>query len=251
MKRLHSIACFVVLSVFLLHVSSCSNNARQNTAKNDLQILVVAGGHRYDTLAFNQIFDNMDDLEVEFVIQPHANAMISRGEADHFDAIVFYDDWKQITEDEKQGYLQLLEKGTGMIFLHHALVSYQDWPEFTRIIGGKYKKARFEGDTTNLSGFKHDINLHVVASPDHPITRGIGEFDIFDEGYTHIDVLPDVTPLLTTTHEFSHPTIGWAHEVKNSRVVYLLPGHAAPGLQNEVYQKIIQRAINWSAQNIK
>jgi uncharacterized protein len=215
--------------------------------KSDLAILVVAGGHGYDTLAFQQTFEGLQGMVTEFVMQPEANRMISAGETDDYDVIVFYDSWKQITEEEKQGYLQLLQNGTGLVFLHHALVSYQNWPEFTEIIGGKYQQPRFDGDTSDLSGYMHDIEMHVVTNANHPITRDVKDFDIFDEGYTNLLVLPTVNPLLTTEHEHCHPIIGWAHQVENSKVVYLLPGHAQPGLHNASYKQIILNSIRWSA----
>lgn len=215
--------------------------------KDNLKILVVAGGHRYDTLSFQQTFDGMEGLEPRFIQQPEANQLIASGGANDFDALVFYDSWKQISEEEKQGYHALLEKGTGMVFMHHALVSYQNWPEFTQIIGGKYKQPRFEGDTLDLSDYKHDINLTLVANPDHPITKDITDFDIFDEGYMNLEVIPSVTLLLTTDHEYSDSRMGWAHQVNNSRVVYLLPGHAKEGLHNTEYKKVIENSIHWVA----
>jgi uncharacterized protein len=229
-------------AILLVGLIACS------TAKTDhkMNVLVIAGGHSFDTLAFYSVFDEMKDLTIETAMQPEANSIIASGDADKYDVIVFYDSWQDITDEQKQGYLRLLEKGTGMVFLHHALVSYQNWPEFTKIIGGKYKQPRFEGDTTDLSGYKHDIWLHVTTNPDHPVTKGIEDFDIFDEGYMNLDVLPGVTTLLTTEHEYSNDIIGWAHTVENSRVVYLLPGHAKDGLHNPHYLKIIQNAIFWT-----
>jgi uncharacterized protein len=215
--------------------------------KNDLKVLIVAGGTGYDTLAFHQTFEEMEGIKTRFIMQPEANRMIADGEVDTFDVIVFYDRLREITDEEKNGYWRLLQNGTGMVFIHHALVSYQNWPEFTDIIGGKYQLHRLEGDTVNLSDFKHDIEMHVLTNADHPITSDIDDFDIFDEGYINIQVLPSVTVLLTTEHEYSDSTLGWAHQVKNSRVVYLLPGHAQTGLHNTSYKKIILNSIRWSA----
>jgi len=223
-------------------VSGCMQPQKEN-----LKVLVVAGGHGYDTLAFQQTFTGMEGLELQFIEQPDANQLIASGGATEFDALVFYDSWKQISEQEKQGYLDLLEKGTGMVFLHHALVSYQNWPEFTQIIGGKYKQPRFEADTLDLSDYKHDINLTLVTNPDHPITKDVADFNIFDEGYMNLDVIPSVTLLLTTNHQYSDSRMGWAHEVRNSRVVYLLPGHAKEGLHNPSYRQIILNSIRWSS----
>jgi uncharacterized protein len=230
---------FAILMITLMACSGAKTNDK-------LSVLVIAGGHSFDTLAFHSVFDEMKGLAIETAMQPQANDIIASAYAEKYDVMVFYDSWQSITEEQQQGYLHLLEKGTGMVFLHHSLVSYQNWPEFMEIIGGKYKQARFEGDTADLSDYKHDIWLHVVTNAEHPVTKGVGDFDIFDEGYMNLDVLPGVISLLQTQNEFSHDVIGWAHNVKNSRVVYLLPGHAKEGLHNHHYLKIIENAIHWT-----
>jgi uncharacterized protein len=214
-------------------------------AQNDKRLLVVAGGHRFDTLTFFSLFKKIQGYQIDTVMQPSANELIASGVANKYNAIVFYDSWKTITEDEKVGYYKLLMSGVGIVFMHHALVSYQDWPQFIDIIGGKYQKERFKGDTTNLSDFKHDIWMRVKVSQDHPITVGLNDFDIFDEGYMNFAILPTVTPILNTVNEHSDPVIGWSHFVMKSRVVYLMPGHNKSGLTNIDYQRIIFNAINW------
>ena len=213
------------------------------------ELLVIAGGHRFDTLTFFSIFNKIEGFNVTISMQPQANNLIAKGEAVNYDVILFYDSWKTIDEKEKRAYFDLLEKGVGMVFMHHALVSYQEWPEFVQIIGGKYKKPRFKGDTTNLSDFKHDIQMRIETNPNHEITANINDFDIHDEGYMNIDVLPTVTPVLTTDHPYSDMFVGWAHQVKNSRVVYLMPGHDRHGLTNPIYKEIIFNAINWVVQS--
>jgi uncharacterized protein len=215
--------------------------------RQPLNVLVIVGGHGYDTLAFHSFFDELEDLNITTLLQPQANRAIGAGMAEAFDVLVFYDSWQEISETEKQGYLNLLDKGTGMVFMHHTLVSYQDWPEFITIIGGKYHHPRHESNTDYHSDYRHDINMHVITDPDHPITRGIGSFDLFDEGYMNLTYLSTTTPILETDHAFSDEIIGWTHQVKNSRVVYLLPGHGAPAFENPTYRRIIQNAVNWVA----
>jgi uncharacterized protein len=231
------------LLLLLMAASACTGPSH----KKDLQVLVVAGGHSFDTLAFYSIFDGMEGLHVEMSMQPEANQLIASERAGEFDVMVLYDSWQSISETEKQAYLQLLEKGTGMVFLHHALVSYQEWPYFINIIGGKYKHPKFAADTTDVSDYRHDIHMTISPDPKHPVTAGIGPFEIFDEGYMNLDVLPTVNVLLTTDHPYCQKEIGWAHQVQNARVVYLLPGHGAPGFENETYRQIIENAVRWVA----
>ncbi|MDX9846378.1 MAG: ThuA domain-containing protein [Tenuifilaceae bacterium] len=215
------------------------------TTPKPKSLLVVAGGHRFDTLTFFSLFKDIEGFVVDTAMQPAANQLIAQGKADSYDAIVFYDSWRTIADDEKEGYRRLLSRGVGMVFMHHALVSYQHWDEFPLIIGGKYKKPRFKGDTTNLSDFMHDIQMHVVCNPNHPITASIPNFDIHDEGYMNIDILPSITSILTTQHQHCDSIIGWTHQVNRSRVVYLMPGHDRQGLTTPSYRKIIVNSIKW------
>jgi uncharacterized protein len=216
-------------------------------SQNHLQVLVVAGGHKFDTTAFLSIFKHFDGVTFDTAMQPGANNKIAKGNIKKYDVFLFYDSWKEITPEEKKGYLKLLKAGKGMVFMHHALVSYQNWPEFKEIIGGKYQKARFKGDTINLSDFKHDIWLKVKCNPVHPITKGIPTFDIFDEGYMNIEVSKNVIPLLSTENKYCDQIIGWANRKGKSRIVYLMPGHAQPAFENKHYLQIVEKAIYWTA----
>jgi uncharacterized protein len=230
----------IIMTLLLVTLMGCKERPAMN-------VLVIAGGHGYDTLAVNTFFNELEGMNTTFLMQPQANQFIESGMADQFDVLVFYDSWQEISEQEKQGYLRLLDKGTGMVFLHHALVSYQQWPEFMQIIGGKYRHPNFESDQEQHSDYRHDILMKVVANPDHPVTQGVGEFEIYDEGYMNLEILSTVTPLLETNHQYSDDLLGWAHRVRNANVVYLLPGHGAPAFENSTYRRIIVNAITWAA----
>jgi len=104
----------------------------------ELSILVVTGGHEYDTAEFVAMFDAMENLEIEYALKPEAWELLEGGE--EYDAIVFYDMWPDISEEEKQIFLIEFKKGTGIVFLHHSLASHDSWPEYTQLIGGSSMK---------------------------------------------------------------------------------------------------------------
>jgi type 1 glutamine amidotransferase len=159
--------------------------------------------------------------------------------------VVFYDMPKSISEDENKSYYKLLKLGKGLVFLHHSLASYQEWPEFKTIIGGKYHE---EQNTAASSTYQHDVTFNVkIVDPEHPVTKGISNFEILDEVYGNTEVLPEVTPLLATDHSLSSRIIGWTHQKENSRIVYLQPGHDKNGYFNPSYQKLVMQAIRYVA----
>jgi type 1 glutamine amidotransferase len=162
---------------------------------------------------------------------------------------VLYDMPKTITEQQKQNFLALFDKGTGLVVLHHALVSYQHWPEYEQIIGGRYPEADGKSGVVTLEvGYEHDVEIPVViVAKDHPVTAGLNDFTIHDEIYWGFRVQPDVAVLLTTTHLKSGKPLAWARNQGKSRVVFIQLGHGPEAFVNPNYRQLLAQSIRWTA----
>lgn len=220
-----------------------------------IRILVVTGGHSFNETAFFGMFRSMDGITFDTISQPYANQRWSSSLAKCYDAIVFYDMTSEIPEKSKAGFIEMCETGIPLLFLHHSLCSYQNWSEYKKIIGGKYFLEPPPGKTT-ASSYKHDITLEIFpVGPPHPIVaKTIGSKNAFlltDEGYSDIEVLPDVTPFLMTSHPDCFPLIGWAHQYRNSPVLYIMPGHDEMSFTNPFYISLIRNSILWLAEQKK
>jgi len=236
------ILILLIAPVLLLALQQCA--LKRGTG--DLSVLLVTGGHAYDTSEFLAMFDDMDGIEISTALKPVAWQKLKAGE--EFDAMVFYDMYQEISEEEKKIFLAEFEKGTGMIFLHHSLGSHQEWPEYAGLVGGKFYISEYTPDTSLVLGYMHDINLKVkVIDPQHPVTEGVEDYEIIDEGYTNIELKPGLRYLLETDHPECDPYLGWAHVANNSRVVYLMGGHDKFAYQNESFSRLIENAIRWTA----
>lgn len=84
-----------------------------------------------------------------------------------------------------------------------------------------------------------------VAAASHPVTDGLGRFEILDEIYGGYEVLPDSNPLLTTDHPGNSPTLGWWRTHGPARVVYLQLGHDRQAYENPSYRRLLANAISW------
>lgn len=214
-----------------------------------LRVLVVTGGHGFKREPFFQIFK--DNAEISFVEARHVKDAdaYERGDLLNHDVVVLYDMPKTITERQKSAFLSLFERGVGVVVLHHALVSFQHWPEYERIIGGRYPEEDGKGGVvTKQVGYEHDVKVPVViAAREHPITAGLSDFTLHDEIYWGYRVGADVTPLLTTTHAKSGKTLGWTRTEGKSRVVYLQSGHGPEAFENPNYRKLVAQSIRWAS----
>jgi type 1 glutamine amidotransferase len=158
-----------------------------------------------------------------------------------------------ITEEQKGWLLEMLRAGKGLVVLHHALCSYSKWPEWNRLVGGKYIFEREEIDKKvwEPSTYQHGIDLTVkIADRRHPITRGLKEFAIHDEAYGGYWVSPKVHPLLKVSHPQSSEIIGWTSQYGKARVVVLQGGHDGKAYENESYRTLVQRAVLWAARRL-
>ncbi|MBA4408655.1 MAG: ThuA domain-containing protein [Bacteroidota bacterium] len=210
-----------------------------------LNVLIVTGGHDFDRKSFFEMFDSFQEISYTELKHPEANLQLGTISLKTFDAVVFYDMPKTISEAEKESYHKLLNTGNGLVFLHHSLASYQQWDEFKTIIGGKYHE---EQNIPASSTYQHEVNFRVkITDPKHPVTKGVTDFEIFDEVYGNTEVLPEVMPLLFTDHPQSSKIIGWTHQKENSRIVYLQPGHDKNAWFNPNYQKLVRQAIAFVA----
>jgi hypothetical protein len=144
----------------------------------------------------------------------------------------------------------LLQSGIGIVALHHTLAAHENWPEYAKIIGGKYhvKDHTVNGKTIAKSNFLHDQDIHVkVADRDHPIVRGLKDFVIHDETYRDYDTDPMAKVLLTTNNSTSDPELAWVTSYGNSRVFYLQLGHGPDAYEHPTYRQLVARGIRWSA----
>lgn len=212
-----------------------------------IKIMVVTGGHSYDTLQFFEMFDALKGIEYEHFQQPKANQKLVKDNAKDFDVLVFYDMWKSISEAEKSAYLKLTSEGKPFLFLHHSIASYQDWPEFEKLLGGKYIEKGSGVPVEDQSTYEHDVWVYSKVENVTPVTKGFNELRFFDEVYGNVRISDNVVPLLKTRHPQSMEIVAWENKYNNSKIVYLQPGHDYRTYKTEEYRKLLLQAIKYLA----
>ena len=227
-----------------------SASAAEPSKDSPIRVLVVTGGHDFEKEPFFKLFQDNSDISFQAVEHPNAHERLKAGSARAYDVLVLYDMWQPITEEAKADFVQRLKEGKGLVVLHHGIASYQEWPEFRNIIGARYylKKMVVDGVEKPRSAFKHDMHFKIhVADPNHPVTRGVTDFEMHDETYKWFDVASDSHPLLTTDEPESNKTIAWTRTYEAARVVYLQSGHDHFAYENPNYQRLVKQAIRWAA----
>lgn len=249
------------------------------------RVLVSVKGHPYERDAFFNIFEEMEGIAYTAVEQPASQLFWSSLQSANYDAIVSYDmpgiDFStqpphlvSPPDQFKQDFLDLLEAGKGMVFLHHAIAAWPTWSQYAEVLGGKfwYLEGRYRDQPFCDSGYQHNVQHTVRVLADHPVTSGVDpEFAITDELYLY-DVWDDsIIPLLSSDAEFDQKhffsaseavsgrlcsrnnwqrttgsnLIGWVKSYLNSPIVYLQMGDGPSAYSNPNFLKLLENAIQW------
>jgi uncharacterized protein len=240
-------AFFTGLMFWALLAGGCASPHPQ-TGK--IRVLLVTGGHGFERKGFFQLFETNSEISLQTVEHTNLAPLLKADAAKQYDVLVLYDYWQPISEDMKSDFVARLKGGKGLVVLHHALCSYQDWPEYRRIIGGRYylKKAVVDGVEKEPSSYQHGRHFKIyVADRNHPVTRGVEDFEMHDETYKGCDCTADAHPLLTTDDPESSRVIAWSKTYEAARVVFIQSGHDHFAWDNPNYQRLLRQAIRWVA----
>jgi len=212
-----------------------------------IRILVVTGGHAYKTEQFNQMLARLGpDITYEIAGFPKAFDMFLPENRDKYDVLVFYHMWQKITDAQEEVFAECISQGKPVVALHHSICAFDDWPEYWNIIGGKYchKPTNIKGKEYQPCSYIHDVHFNVkVTEIEHPVTKGVSDFEIFDETYKGYYVEEGVTPLLTTEDPSSNSIIGWTKKYNKARIVVLQSGHDVPTFENPHFRKLLKQAV--------
>ena len=244
-------AVLVLMAVFLSSCCGCGRSGKDLSQPGEnLKVLVVTGGHAFEREPFFTLFQGYDDIEyVEAQLKDDSEIFADIREWD-YNVIVFFNMTQKISPKRQENFTKLINDGVGVVALHHCMGSYQQWPEYIKIIGGRYNlKASEEGGVKRqASTYEHDADFTVhIEDTKHPITRGLSDFEVHDETYKKCSFEKDNHLLLTTNHPDSDRELGWVRNYGNGKVCFIMVGHGPTVYEDPTYRQLVARSIRWSA----
>ncbi|HOZ45638.1 MAG TPA: ThuA domain-containing protein [Candidatus Hydrogenedentes bacterium] len=241
------------LAVFCV-VAALVAMAHAEDAQDAVKAVVLTGGHSFDAKAFEALFDDMAGIEVTFADQKDDSEIFEDVAEWPYDVIVLYNMGQKITPKRQENFLGLLNKGVGLVMMHHAMTAFEGWPEYAKVIGGVYRRQAevVDGKELPACAYQHDIDFDVhVEDPDHPVTQGIQDFTVHDETYIRCRHEPDSHVLLTTNHPTSDRVVGWSRTYGQARVCGVQMGHGPQIFAQPEYKRFVAQAIRFCAASDK
>lgn len=169
----------------------------------------------------------------------------SKQALDKYDVIVFtmYNhNTPEIGDAAKQNLLDFVADGKGFFVQHLASASFKDWPEFRALCGRNWVMG------TSGHGPRETFTANIVDA-EHPITKGMKDFDVYDELYAKLQGDAEIHPLITADSPWSNKTepLFFVFDYGQGRTVHNAFGHDYKALKDPNVKRLICRGVEWAA----
>jgi type 1 glutamine amidotransferase len=176
------------------------------------------------------------------------------------DLIVQSNTMSTIEAEEFGGLRAAVEAGTGLAGWHGGIAdSYRNNSDYLQLVGGQFashpgKHPRERTGEQSDNYVPHLIEM-TAAAADHPITRGIGDFELVTEQYwvlhdDYNDVLATTTQAVREWDPWNRPVTSpaiWTRNWGEGRIFVCTPGHRVEILQDQNVKTIIERGLLWAS----
>ncbi len=232
----------------------------QKKVPDGAKVLLVSGGerqhHGYRQQAhfLQKVLEDSGKFQVTITEEA---AVLETDAMKKYDAVVLTadrrDDEHRLTAKQQQALLDYAASGKGVVSLHGFCCAAKDWkPEMRELLGGVLSHVGLPD--TKVKVGKYTIK---VAKPEHPIMRGIEDFDHEDELYYYLQTAGELDAVASVRHEDKDWPIAWTRTYGKGRVFVTVFGHSRwePGSkdpqENPPFRQMIVQAVEWAAGRAK
>lgn len=163
----------------------------------------------------------------------------------NYDVIVltmFHRGTPKMTDQAKENLLNFVKGGKGFYVQHLASASFPDWAEFGKLCGRKWVMG------TSGHGPRSVFDVKVVKK-DHPITKGMTDFKIFDELYARLQGDEQIEVLVSAYSDWSEKQepLVFTRPYGKGRSVHNAFGHDFKAILHPSMQQLIRNGVEWAA----
>jgi uncharacterized protein len=159
------------------------------------------------------------------------------------------DDEFKFSNDQQEAIFAYVRGGHGYVSIHAADNAAKDWlPTWKDMLGGVFSHIGLPDGKTRKGTF-----LVKIADTPSPITNGLKDFNLTDELYYQVQMMPDVQPLATVEFQGTAWPVAWTRTFGKGRVFHTVLGHRDFGpekddpLRNPNLGRLIVQGIDWVA----
>jgi type 1 glutamine amidotransferase len=250
------------LTLALTCLTPTPARAQKKAAKgvDPVKVLFLSGGqrshhgYRDQALYLSGALEDTGRYEVTIVEDA---AILETPAMSKYDLIIVNADRRdpefKFTESQQKALLGWVKSGHGYVSIHGADNAAPDWlPEWRDMLGGVFSHVGLPDSKTKQATFKIKI-----TTTEHPITRGLHDFELKDELYYNLQMKHQIDPLATTDYNDGTWPVAWTRTYGQGRVFHTPLGHRGfkPGsddpIQNPNLLKLVMQGVDWVAEGRK
>ena len=180
-----------------------------------------------------EFLSKSDGIEADF----SQDYEIMAGGLRAYDTVLFYTDVGSLTPAQEQGLLDFVRAGGGFFGLHTAAASFRENSDYHAMLNGFF------------AGHSAYMDFRVtVDDREHPITRGLDDFEVTDELY-YLEHDPEKSRHLMQafdpTRDETH-VMAFHHTWGEGRVFFFALGHDTAVLAHPSFQEVVRRGVLWT-----
>jgi putative membrane-bound dehydrogenase-like protein len=223
---------FVLFLFGLLAVSTSAADAPR------LKLLFLGDkGHHQPEARFKQIMPVLKERGIDLTYTENMSDLNEKTLGEYA-GLVIYANTTEISPEQEKALLEYVEGGKGFIPLHCASYCFLNSPKYIALVGAQFKRHGTGTFRTQLS------------EEDHPLLRGFGGFESWDETYVHDKHNPtDRTVLEYRAEGNGKEPWTWVRTQGKGRVFYTAWGHDQRTFGNPGFHNLLERGIRWAVKD--
>ncbi|MDR0704300.1 MAG: ThuA domain-containing protein [Planctomycetaceae bacterium] len=157
--------------------------------------------------------------------------------------LLHFKNYKPLKRNEaaQKNLAKFVENGGGLFIFHFACGAFEDWKEFDQYAGRVWDKQKRAHDPYGKFTVEY-------VDHEHPITKGLENFETSDELYTCLkdsDVPIHVLAEATSKVDKKRYPMAFTAEKGKGRIFHTTLGHDDKSVNHNGFQTLLQRAVYW------
>jgi len=241
---------FGMLCVLLAGCSPThKGDSPEDAPKNDQgkKVLIVTGidypGHKWKLTAPVLAEAIAADNRLAVTVTEKPTDLASDELGDYDVIVLHFMDWKVPDPGPaaRANLKRVVRSGKGLVLVHFACGAFQEWPEFVELAGRVWDPK--------LRGHDPHGKFTVrIIDGQHPVTKGMKEFETVDELYTCLAGETPIKVLATARSKVDgkdYPMV-FVLDYGKGRVLHSVLGHDVQALANPDVGRLFRRACAWA-----
>ncbi len=238
----------LILCFFLIFVFSCC----KHQPKQEILVLILSGSNNHDwqktSPLLKQILEDSYLFSVDITNHPDT---LTYKELKEYNVIL--NNWNSWPENDirwptelEEAILKFIKQGGGFVTFHASTSVFYQWSEFKNI-----STSAWIMDTTWHG--KNSVTEVLITNHEHPVTKGLQDFYIFDELWVNAEKNSSFTILgkakntdILEKGQEIQPAI-FVKNYEKGRIFHTILGHDSRAIRNSGFKQLLLRGTEWAA----